>query len=106
MNDTSPRFEAMVAERHRQMTPEQRMRAAAAMFDTARTIVESSLPPGLSRYERRLTIARRMYGDGLPEAALAAHAAWKAETPSDAGSENDCPPEPSRCSPTHGSGRT
>jgi hypothetical protein len=64
------------------MTPEERMRAAAAMFDAARTIVESSLSPGLSRYERRLMVARRIHGDALPEAALAAHAAWGADEPS------------------------
>jgi hypothetical protein len=44
MNDTSPEIAAMVAERHRQMTPEERMRIASSMFDTARTIVEASLP--------------------------------------------------------------
>jgi hypothetical protein len=33
-----------VAERHRQMTPEERMRIASSMFDTARAIVEASLP--------------------------------------------------------------
>jgi hypothetical protein len=54
----------MVAERHRQMTPEERMRIASSMFDTARAIVESSLPANLSRRERRLAYARRMYGNG------------------------------------------
>lgn len=57
MNDTSPKVAAMVAERHRRMTPEERMQAASAMFDTARTIVESSLPATLSRKERRLALA-------------------------------------------------
>lgn len=66
----------MVAERHRQMTPEERMRIASSMFDTARAIVESSLPPNLSRRERRLAYARRMYGTELPEAALIAFAEW------------------------------
>jgi hypothetical protein len=46
------------------------------MFDTARAIVESSLSPNLSRRERRLAYARRMYGDELPEAALIAFADW------------------------------
>lgn len=66
----------MVAERHRQMTPDERMRIASSMFDTARAIVESSLPPNLSRRERRLAYARRMYGTELPEAALIAFAEW------------------------------
>ena len=76
MNDTSREVAAMVAERHRQMTPEERMRIAASMFDTARAIVESSLPANLSRRERRLAYARRMYGNELPEAALIAFAEW------------------------------
>ena len=76
MNDTSPEVAALVAERHRQMTPEERMRIASSMFDTARGIVESSLPPNLSRRERRLAYAKRMYGSELPEAALIAFAEW------------------------------
>ena len=76
MNDTSPEVAALVAERHRQMTPEERMRIASSMFDTARAIVESSLPPNLSRRERRLAYAKRMYGNELPEAALIAFAEW------------------------------
>jgi hypothetical protein len=76
MNDTSPEIAAMVAERHRRMTPEERMRIASSMFDTARAIVESSLPPNLSRRERRLAYARRMYGSELPDAALIAFAEW------------------------------
>ena len=76
MNDTSPEVAALVAERHRQMTPEERMRIASSMFDTARAIVESSLPESMSRRERRLAYARRMYGSELPEAALIAFAEW------------------------------
>lgn len=76
MNDTSPKIAAVVAERHRRMTPEERMEAASAMFDTARIIVESSLPDTLSRKEQRLALARRLYGNELPEAALVAFAEW------------------------------
>lgn len=66
----------MVAERHRQMTPDERMRIASSMFDTARAIVESSLPLNLTRRVRRLAYIKRMYGNELPEAALIAFAAW------------------------------
>jgi hypothetical protein len=59
------------------MTPEERMLAASAMFDTARIIVESSLPATLSRKERRLALARRLYGNELPERALIAFAEWE-----------------------------
>lgn len=76
MNDTSPKMERLVAERYRQMTSDQRIRIASSMFDTARKIVESSLPPNLSRRERRLAFARRLYAGELPEAALQAFADW------------------------------
>jgi hypothetical protein len=76
MNDTSPKIEAMVRERYRQMTPDERVRIAAAMFETARTIVLSSLPRDLDRRERRLAVARRFYAGELPEAALTAYAEW------------------------------
>lgn len=77
MNDTSPEMERIVNERYRQMTPEERMRIASDMFDVARKIVESSLPPDLSRRERRLAWARRMYEGELPEKALIAYAEWE-----------------------------
>lgn len=76
MNDTSPKIEAMVRERYRRMSPDERVKIAASLFETARAIVESSLPPNLSRRERRLAVARRFYGNELPEAALIAHAEW------------------------------
>jgi hypothetical protein len=49
---------------------------ADTWFETARASVLSSLPPGLGRREQRLAVARRIYRDELPEAALIAHAAW------------------------------
>jgi hypothetical protein len=77
MNDTSPEFDAMVNERYRRMTPDERVRIAASMYDTARAIVLSSLPAGLSRRDRRLAFAKRFYEGELPEAALVAYAEWK-----------------------------
>lgn len=76
MNDTSPKIEAMIRERYKQMTPDERVRIAASMFETARAIVLSSLPPNLSRREQRLALARRFYAGELPEAALIAYAEW------------------------------
>ena len=76
MNDTAPKIAVMVAEHYRKKTPEERMRIASSMFDTARAVVESSLPLNLSRRERRLAYAKRMYGNELPEAALVAYAEW------------------------------
>jgi hypothetical protein len=68
----------MVDERYRSMTPDQRVRIAVSMFETARALIESSLPPNLNRKERRLAFARRLYADELPEAALHAFAEWGA----------------------------
>lgn len=76
MNDTSPEMEKMVTERYRCMTPEERMSIASSMFETARALVESSLPPDLNRRDRRLAFARRLYAGELPEAALIAFAEW------------------------------
>lgn len=76
MNDTSPKMKAMIRERYRQMTPDERVKICADMFEAARAIVISSLPKNLSRRDLRLAVARRFYGNELPEAALIAHAEW------------------------------
>lgn len=77
MNDTSPEMERIVTERYRQMSPDERIRIAASMFETARKIVESSLPTEMGRKERRLAWARRLYEGELPEKALLAFAEWQ-----------------------------
>jgi hypothetical protein len=66
----------MVAERYKLMTPDRRMRIASSMFETARAIIESSLPLTLTRRER-LAFAKRLYAGELPDAALLAFADWK-----------------------------
>lgn len=76
MNDTSPEMERMVTERYKLMTPDQRMRIASSMFERARAIIESSLPLTLTRQERRLSFARRLYAGELPDAAFPAFADW------------------------------
>ena len=80
MSDTDAAIQLRLAEHHRRMTPAQRMQIASEMFDTARAIVDSSLPPHLSLREKRLAIARRFYGGELPESALAAFAAYRGLT--------------------------
>jgi hypothetical protein len=77
MNDTSAAVAQLVADHHRDMTPEERLHVAASLYETARTIVDSSLPQNLTREQRRLAIARRLYGNELPEAALIAHAYYR-----------------------------
>ncbi len=74
MTDTPPGFQKMVDERHRAMTSDERMRLVSQMFDTARQIIESSLPAGLTRAQRRLAIVRRLYAGEMPEEVLLAHA--------------------------------
>ena len=50
---------------------------AADVFDRARAIVESSLPAGLSRRDRRMALISRLHGNELPKAALEAFAGWQ-----------------------------
>jgi len=78
MNDTSAAILEVVADRHRSMTPAERCLAASSLFETARKIVESSLPSGLTLEQRRLAVVRRIYQNELPEAALMAHARYTA----------------------------
>lgn len=76
MNDTSEEVATLVAERHRRMTSDERVIIATRMFETARAIVESSLPADLSRRDRRLGLLRRLYGDEISESAKQAFADW------------------------------
>jgi hypothetical protein len=46
VNDTPPEFEAMVDERYRRMSPDERVRIAASMYDSACAIVPSSFTAG------------------------------------------------------------
>jgi len=70
VTDTTPAFAALARAHHAGMTPDMRMRVASDLFDAARTIVEASLPTGLTERDRRLALGRRLYGKELPEAAL------------------------------------
>jgi hypothetical protein len=74
MNDTPDHVAKLVTDRYASMTPTERVAMVVSMRQSARSIVESSLPPGLTREQRRYAIAKRFYGDELPEAALLAHA--------------------------------
>ena len=76
MNDTSAAISEVVSDRYRSMTPAERWLAASSLFETARRIVDSSLPSGLTTEQRRLAIVRRLYKNELPEVALIAHARY------------------------------
>ena len=83
MNDTSNHVSRLVAERHRAMSSDERVRAAVGMHAAARAIVESSLPAGLSPVERRLAIARRFYGREVSGKVLLGYA-WHGKPPGNA----------------------
>jgi hypothetical protein len=79
MNDTSQHVAQLVAERHAAITPTERLQIASSMYETARQLIAASLPPGLTREQRRYAIIKRMYGNELPEDALQAHANFPEE---------------------------
>jgi hypothetical protein len=62
-HDTTPEFHRLMRERFRALAPAERVRMCAEMFETARLIVEASLPAGLDPQERRYRICRRFYGE-------------------------------------------
>lgn len=66
MNDTDPEIAALVRERMMSLTGEERVLMAASMFESARQLILSSLPPELSEDERRRALCRRLYGIDLP----------------------------------------
>jgi len=78
MIDTTLEMAKRVAGRHAAMTVEERVRAAASMYETARAIVEASIPVGIQGEARRYQVLQRFYGDEVSEAALRACAAWRA----------------------------
>lgn len=62
MLDTSPEFQKFVDDQYRRLTPGERVRLCTEMFDAARSLAESTLPPGLDEYERKRRITERFYG--------------------------------------------
>ena len=80
MNDTSDAMAKIVTERYRSMTPAERWLAASSLFETARAVIQSSLPRSLTAEQRRLAVVRRLYNEELPEAALIAHAKYASAT--------------------------
>jgi len=61
MNDTSAEIESMVRERYARMQPAERFRIGVSMFETARAMVLSSFPSGLTPLERRRRLGERLY---------------------------------------------
>jgi len=63
MQDTTAEFRTLVAERFAGMAAAERVRVGTEMFDTARALVEASLPKDLDVAELRFRICERFYGE-------------------------------------------
>jgi hypothetical protein len=63
MIDTTPEVARLVRELCARKTGAERLRMGASMFETARTLVLASLPPGLSEWEIRRRLCERLYGE-------------------------------------------
>jgi len=63
MRDTTPEFQRAVDAAYARLVPEERVRLCAEMFESARALVEASLPEGLDPEERRFRLCERFYGD-------------------------------------------
>ena len=61
MNDTAPDIAAYVDSRYAAMSAETRFLIGIRMFDTARELVEASIPDAVKGIDRRRTICRRLY---------------------------------------------
>ncbi len=61
MNDTAPEVAKQVRERYMQMDGEQRLMIGIQMFETARKIVLSSFPQGITEDEKRHMLCERFY---------------------------------------------
>ena len=63
MTDTTPEVARLVRELSARKTGAERMAMGASMFETARTLVLSSFPPGLPQAEIRHRLCERFYGN-------------------------------------------
>jgi hypothetical protein len=61
MNDTAPDIAAYVDCRYAAMSPETRFLIGIHMFDTARELMEASIPDAIQGIDRRRAICRRLY---------------------------------------------
>jgi hypothetical protein len=65
VTDTPPEIERMVRNKLMACSSEERFIMGAEMFDSAREMVNASLPKNLSETERRRLLFRRIYGKEL-----------------------------------------
>lgn len=63
MNDTHPIVAREMRARYERLTPSERVQIASGMYETARAIILSTLPPGLTPAERSYRLFIRMHGE-------------------------------------------
>ena len=61
MNDTAPDIAEYVDSRYAEMSPETRFLIGIRMFDTARELMEASIPEAVRGNDRRRAICQRLY---------------------------------------------
>ena len=62
MTDTPPEIERVVRDKLMALSGEERFVMGALMFESAREMVQASLPKGLSEPEQRRQLFERFYG--------------------------------------------
>lgn len=62
MRDTTLEIERYLRERYRALSGAERIAMGASLFETARTLVLASFPPGLPQQEIRRRLCERFYG--------------------------------------------
>jgi hypothetical protein len=67
MTDTSPAVAAIYRSMIMAKSPEERVLMGMRMFDEAREIMLSTMPPGLSPVDQKRFLFRRTYGEDPPE---------------------------------------
>jgi len=67
MNDTLPEAQKYLDELYKKFSGEEKIIMASGMYDAARDIIISSLPPNLSRKEMLTELFLRFYKDDFTE---------------------------------------
>lgn len=67
MNDTSPEIEKMLREKYMSLSGFERVQIGSSMFESAKKIVEYSLPKDLSQLEKKIQMFLRFYGHEFSE---------------------------------------
>ena len=65
MNDTDPEIARLVRRLLLERSGEERVTMGSQMFDSAKTMIMASLPPGLTPLEIKEQLCRRLYGDEI-----------------------------------------